>query len=154
MVWPEPVDLFRPSWHESCWESLSQLFSFYQFITCCLQFMHAVFSFSFSVLSLSVTPFEVFGSPVAFKGSGKGNLLSYRRQAAGSTYVTTCLLCSVSTPLVSLYSHLGISPPAAYTLFPLAHTHIEMREQLSKCTHSWVVLVPTYTHTRKCTALV
>lgn len=74
IVWPEQVDLFRASWHESQ-ESLSQLFFFffYQVITCCLLFMHAVFSFSLSVLPLSVTPFEVFGSPVVFKRSEKGN---------------------------------------------------------------------------------
>lgn len=35
--------------------------------------MHAVFSFSLSVLPVSVAPFEVFGSPVVFKGSEKGS---------------------------------------------------------------------------------
>lgn len=67
-------------------------------------------------------PFWSLWESCGFQRVRKGQPYCPRGQAAGLTHVTTCHRCSVSTPLVWLYSHLIISPPVACTLFPLAHT--------------------------------
>lgn len=86
--------------------------------------MHAVFSFSLSVLPLSVAPFEVFGSPVAFKGSEKGSptVLSKAGRGINVCYHLSSLLCvntagvTVLTPRHLTPCHLYIVPSCSHTL--------------------------------------
>lgn len=102
--------------------------------------MHAVFSFSLSVLPLFWSLWESCG----FQRVRKGQPYCPRGQAMGLTDVTTCPCCSVSTPLVWLYSHLIISPPAACTLLPLAHVlkcdqaNTQTRDSASAHRHTYI----------------
>lgn len=89
--------------------------------------MHAVFSFSLSVLPLPVAPFEDFGSPVVFKGSEKGSptVLSKAGRGINACYHLSSLLC-VNTAGVTVLTPRPLTP-RRLILFPLAHAHTEMR---------------------------
>lgn len=126
-------------------------FLFNQVITCCLKFMHAVFSFSLSVLLLPVMPFEVLGSPVVFKGSAKGSLTVLSKAGRGTNlcYHLSSPLC-VNTAGVTVLTPRHLTP-CLYIVPSCWHTHINVTEQMHTL---GVVLVPAYTHSGTCAQIV
>lgn len=130
MVWPEPADLFRASWHESCWESI--YFSFTSSSPAVFN-SYMLFSLSPSLFSRSLSPLLKSLGLLCFSKGQKRAALPKAGCGINIYYHLSSLLC-VNTLGVTVLAPHHFTPCCLYIVPSCLHT--DMHEGFSKCTHS------------------